>query len=456
MRLPTRWAAAAVLVALGIGLLSAAGTVSAAAKIRTVSPSGANSGDCSSSACKTISYAVSQASAGDTIVVSAGLYSESVTIDKTLALRSNGAVIDASGHDNGILITGEAAKGSVVSGFTVRDATMEGILAMQTTGVSILDNTVTQNDRGVSAASPVGECAPQGAVPGDCGEAIHLWSVSYSLVSGNTVMDNDGGILLTDETGPTFGNKIVGNTINNTGEDCGIVLASHVLHIGSPVSPDMGGVYNNTVSGNTVLSTGPNGAGVGLFAAPPGASTYNNTVTGNTLSGTGAEGVGIHSHAPFQNVNGNVITNNTISNSGPDLAAGSDGPTGIVVFADVGAGAFPITHETIESNTISDNDIGIFVKGVKGQLDLQSNTMASSVKTALQVVEVTPPSGGPGGPSQGGQGGPITGPITPPNTGDGGLVGSSSNASGLAAFGLLVGVLAIGFLGAARAGQREL
>jgi parallel beta-helix repeat protein len=436
---------AIVLVTLGIGVLGASGPVSAAAATRNVAPSGADTGDCTSSACKTISYAVSKANAGDTIVVGNGLYSEGVTINKMLILQSSGAVIDASGHDNGILVSGAGAKGSVVSGFAVRNATFEGILVQQTSHISILDNTVTDNDRGAAAAHPVGECAAQGEVPGDCGEAIHLWSVSYSLVSGNMVKNNMGGILLTDESGPTFSNKIVGNTVTGTGEDCGIVLASHVLNIGSPVSPSVGGVYDNLVSGNSVINSGPNGAGVGLFAAAPGASTYNNKVDGNTLTGNGMPGVALHSHAPFQNVNGNSITNNTIASNGMDLDAGTDGPTGISIAPDVAAGASPLKTITISGNKISQETYGIFMVGVATKIDVSHNTIDAGVKTPVSITVA---------PAQAG-GGPTTSPIQPPNTGDGGLVGASGNGQELAVFALLISALAAGFLGAARLAQTE-
>jgi parallel beta-helix repeat protein len=431
---------------LGIGALAGTGTVSAAATTRNVAPSGTDSGDCSTSACKTISYAISKANAGDTIYVANSNYPEGVTITKKLNLQASGAVINALGHDNGILIKGADAAGTVVSGFVINNAIMEGILAMETSNVTIIGNTVQHNDLGVHAAKPVGACAPQGPVPGDCGEAIHLWAVSHSLVSGNKVMDNTGGILLTDETGPTHDNRIVGNTVSGTGEDCGIVLASHSMHIGSPVDPKVGGVYNNTVSGNSVINSGPNGAGVGLFAAPPGASTYNNVVDGNTLSSNGIPGVAMHSHAPFQNLNGNVISNNTIMKNGADPDAGSDGPTGIVIFADVSAGAFPISHERVVANKISDETIGIYVKGVSGTLDLSTNTFDKSVTTPTKIVVVTPPAAGGSTGAPGGQ-------ISPPSTGDAGLAATSPSSADLGILALLTGVLALGFLGAVRIHQ---
>ncbi len=61
-------------------------------------------------------------------VVCAGTYAESVAVAKALTLSGQGATIDATGLDNGIKIT---ASNVTVSGFTVENATGEGILAQQ-------------------------------------------------------------------------------------------------------------------------------------------------------------------------------------------------------------------------------------------------------------------------------------------------------------------------------------
>ncbi len=442
----------AVALALGLGLLSGPPPkVNAASTTRNVSVNGRDLGDCTTSLCKTIGYAISQASAGDTIHVGPGTYAESVSVTMKLDLESFGATIDATGHDNGILLKGDGAAGSTVASFTVEHANMEGILAQNTSGLSIHNNTLVNNDLGAQATKVVGECAPQGQVPGDCGEALHLWSVTNSTVKQNQVHDNVGGILLTDETGPTSGNTITENKVTSTGDDCGIVLASHAFNIGSPIDPSKGGVFNNTVTDNTVVDSGPAGAGVGLFAAAPGGSTYNNTVSGNTLSGNGLPGVAIHSHSPFQNVNGNVITNNVISGNGKDPDAGSTGPTGISVFAAVATGATPIKSETISGNRIFNETFGIFMAGVAAPLDVSSNSIETSVTTPVTVTTGSPQV--PGGASGASGAGAPGGAIQPPNTGDAGLAATTSGESGVLFLGLLSGLLALGCLGAFRVRQ---
>src|SRR6266566_1033964 len=90
-----------------------------------------------------------QATAGDTISVASGTYAESVSVTKTLTLIGHDATIDAAGQSsppNGVVISGASAAGTVLSGFTVENAGLEGIFAVQTTNITIADNRVVDND----------------------------------------------------------------------------------------------------------------------------------------------------------------------------------------------------------------------------------------------------------------------------------------------------------------------
>jgi hypothetical protein len=355
-----------------------------------VAPSGSDAGSCSSAApCQTISHAVATAPAGSTIVVRHGTYHEQVFISKRLTLKGQDATIDATGLLDGpgqlgpfnivgmgVLIEGPGARGTVFEGFKVENAPAEGILVLMTSHVSILHNELTANDRASSDPNPVPtECAAQGNVPGDCGEALHFLSVSYSRARWNDVHDNVGGFLLTDEAGPTHGNLIANNVSRDNKLDCGITLPSH-----NPMAvsdPRKGGVYGNLITHN--LSEGNGGAGVGMFAPFPGAASYNNRVIANTLRNNGEAGVAIHSHAPGQNVSGNVIVNNKISGNGvdPDYV---DMTTTIGIM--VGSVADPV-KVTIAANRISNEDVGIYRVGTIHAYGLPSNKFASSVTTHI-------------------------------------------------------------------------
>ena len=101
--------AAALLVVVAPALAPAG----ALATGRYVATTGADSGDCTSSAspCLTINYAVSQAVAGDIIHVAAGTYPEVVTVDKSLVFEGANAGVSAG------VAPGARSAESVVKGF---------------------------------------------------------------------------------------------------------------------------------------------------------------------------------------------------------------------------------------------------------------------------------------------------------------------------------------------------
>jgi parallel beta-helix repeat protein len=385
-------------VALGLGLcvalpLAATASASHARTVRRaarrnlyVSPHGTPGGPCSPGRpCSTISRAVSIAKAGATINVAAGTYKESVAVRKRVKLVAQGdAVIDATGKTNGILLEGAAAAGSLVQGFTVENAKQEGILAEATSRVTIRDNDVRHNDLGMFDQQLVGECAPQGEVPGDCGEGIHLMGVTDSKVLDNVVRDNAGGILLTDEPGPTSGNLIDGNIALNNLYDCGITIAGHNPGAVTPAGrqQSVAGIFGNTISNNVSDGNGllGEGAGILLAGAGPGTGVYQNTVTGNTAIGNNMAGIVLHNHAPGEDLNGNVITNNVLvqDNLGGDPDAGVTDTTGILLWSAVDT----VTGTVVTGNTISHVSIGIFTTNVSG-VSASGNTF-SDVTTPLQ------------------------------------------------------------------------
>lgn len=354
-----------------------------------VSPAGmpgAADASCADAGYSSINAAIAAASSGDTVVVCAGTYNEAVSISgKVIHLAGEEATI-AGSASQGVTITGGAASGSSVSGFTVTGAQFEGILVQGTSDVTIAGNNVTANDQA---------CMPQQGT-NDCGEGLHLRAVTDSFVLNNTVSHNTGGIHVTDGvpagsigasafgytslSGPSDGNMISGNEVIDNVWDCGISLPSHnsfavnaapgipgTVADGQPGTPNpaLGGVYDNTITGNVIVGNGTASPGAGvLFAAPfPGTASYGNTATGNVIHGNGNSGVTIHSHAPFQDVNGNVIENNQIGRNNllGDGDAGDPSTTGVLVFSAASAGASPVEGTAIKDNHIADDTYGIFL-----------------------------------------------------------------------------------------------
>jgi parallel beta-helix repeat protein len=371
-----------------------------------------NSGEsCATARYKTIQSAVNAASKWATVIVCKGTYAEDVVVSSPLTLKGRDATIKGTattaflcdqlgptGPGVAPCLAGVTIRSSHVSieGFTVRGAIGEGILATGTlaggsiTDVSITDNWVAGNNIGgipPSPSSPYPQCAANGQIPGDCGEGIHLMGVTRSVVAGNHVSGNEGGVLLTDEFGPTHGNLVEDNTITANPFDCGVTAPGHnpfALDASGNPQPLVAGVYSNVIRGNRITDNGLLGEGAGvLFAnAGPGTASYDNLVEDNYIAGNELSGVTMHAHTlppgMFEDLNGNRIIDNVIgrNNVGSPLVPGDplDGPpaqdflpTGILVFS----GTVPV-HVTISDNRIFDDRYGVWL-GINGNVTVSRN-----------------------------------------------------------------------------------
>lgn len=358
---------------------------------------------CNTAAFSTIGAAVTAASPGDTIIVCPGTYAEAVSIAKSLTLEGENATVDATGQNVGIQVT---ASNSTIEGFTVENATGEGILVgtvlppvatasavISVSNVTIVHDVVKDNDLGGAQASPTyPECMAAGGIPGDCGEGIHLDGAFDSTVAHNYVTGNSGGVLLSDEAGPTHDNVIEGNLVIDNLFDCGITFGAdnpNVYDIATgQTNPTVAGLYNNKVLGNVLIGNGSKGEGAGvlLAASGPGTATYDNLVSGNKLAGNELSGVTVHSHSPATVVNGNnvasddingnvvvhnaIYTNNTGSGDFPNgpTAAGDTATTGILVYS-----AFSPVAITIGGNRIIADTTGVWLTNNVTVTGLASN-----------------------------------------------------------------------------------
>lgn len=320
----------------------------------------------------TIGAAVAAAAPNDVIRVASGSYHEDVVIGKPLSLLGQSpenTIIDATGLLNGVNVDGFNHPGLahvIVSGFTVQNANAQGIVVTNASDVTISNNHVSGNDQSLDPVALT--CPPlppyfQAGEAFDCGEAIHLSGVHHSIVSENFVHHNAGGILISDDTGPNHDNLISANIVQDNPFDCGITIASHLFNLG-PTDPSLG-IYHITVVGNTAARNGlisGEGAGVGLFAGPPGAQNNGNVVVNNILTGNALPGVALHTHAPFQSLNDHLIMGNQISRNGPDGDPGTTVPTGISIFSPV----VPLTGIVIAQNVFKGEGIDIGINVVNG------------------------------------------------------------------------------------------
>ena len=353
--------------------LFAAYSQTAAAKTLCVNPAGSHG------CYATIQSAVTAASSNDVINVAPGTYKEDVVIGKPLSLigARGSSVIDATGLPNGIFLDGYDNPGLTtvtVAGFTVKNALYEGILVVDTSNATILNNKVLDNDKEgpVFGSGPAcnGQPAYETDESGDCGGAIHLMGAVNVTVDGNYITGNADGILISDDTGASYDNVLVNNNVTDNPLECGIVLASHPP-VGSvpPYYAAHYGVFNNTVVNNVSNANGVKigGAGVGLFSDGEGPGRASgNLIQGNRLTNNGIPGVALHTHvgpafgAPADNMDGNVIIGNYIAGNGADTAdTATPGPTGININS--GDGGSPVNGTVIFQNVIRNEQVDIAV-----------------------------------------------------------------------------------------------
>jgi len=114
--------------------------------------------------------------------------------------------------------------------------------------------------------------------------AIWLESSSNSSISGNTITNNEDGIMLYPSSNY---NRISGNTITNN-RYYGIWLYSFSNY--------------NRISGNTITN---NWYGLGLDTF----SSYN-SVSGNNMTGSNGYGIVLYEYSSYNSVSGNNIANN--------------------------------------------------------------------------------------------------------------------------------------------------
>ncbi|MGA9511847.1 MAG: right-handed parallel beta-helix repeat-containing protein [Candidatus Sulfotelmatobacter sp.] len=350
-----------------------------------------------------IQLAVNAAENNDVISVGPGTYKEDVVIGKPLSLvgaGSGSSFIDATGLANGIFLDGldnPGLQNVTVAGFTVKNALYEGVLVVNTSNSSILNNHILNNDQigPVFGSGPAckGQPAYETDESGDCGGGLHLMGAVNVTVAGNALSGNGDGILISDDTAQSRNNTIVNNNASDNPPECGIVLASHPPAGSTPphYAPHYG-VENNTVAENISSRNGVTvgGGGVGLFSDGNGPGRVSgNLIIRNRLIGNGIPGVSLHTHvgpafgAPADIMDDNVIVGNFISGNGPDTDDTlTPGPTGININS--GGGGSPVRGTVISQNVIENEAVDLAVN-TPAKVDAHYNDL---VGTGIGVANV--------------------------------------------------------------------
>lgn len=386
------WGLSSSALLLALSILPAASAYAATSSPETlyVSSQGSNSSGNGTVTAPyaTIQYALNLAPSGSTVIVEPGSYNESLSIVQPVILEAQSAVDSGVGPTtisgqnqsglNTIFITGAAASGTVIDGFTITDGADHGILVQNANHVTVENNHVTGN--GTAGIKGIEEDKP-----------IELIGTSNGIVKDNTVENNlaDGGIGVADDgtndpgtpgaTGgtmaPSKDNVVEDNTIEHNAGGCGVVIASY--NAGE-------GVIDNTVVGNTASA---NVAGIVVATDAPNTVAEGNVIKNNTVQQNIISGIILHSNAPADTLNDNVVEGNTISNNGADGEVGDAQTTGIV---EVGA-VNPISGNSIINNTISDQQLGVYVIGaLKNTVSGNTFNTTDTVLPALDLLNSAP------------------------------------------------------------------
>jgi nitrous oxidase accessory protein NosD len=305
---------------------------------------GAADRSCGSATFSSVQAAVNDMAAGGTVFVCAGTYDENVTVTKALTLAGRpGAVINASGDSYGV---GVAASYVTVSGLTVENASVGGTLADGIVTAGLVGGTMTPANH----VTIVGDVTKNNVCSG-----IDLNSTTDSSAIGDTSEGNAVGINVSDDFNqPATGNAIIGNLAEDNAGGCGIALADHT---GKGISHNRA---IDNVSNDNGLGT-PTGtaasAGSGVILAGSTGGVFDNTISGNTFDGNGHAGLDVHAHAPGMNVTGNVVTGNLIGENNLRGSEGDTDTTGVYL-----CDASPLTI-TVSGNVINDDHFAVFAAG---------------------------------------------------------------------------------------------
>jgi hypothetical protein len=98
---------------------------------------------------------------------------------------------------------------------------------------------------------------------------------------------------------------------------------------------------------------------------------YDNIVVHNSINGNGLSGVTVHSHAPGQYLNGNVVRYNVIGTNNVD--GDTDFPVADQQTTGVFVGTVAPLSITVKDNVIKHNHVGIWTTGPATVVGAQHN-----------------------------------------------------------------------------------
>lgn len=206
-----------------------------------------------------IQWAIGNASAGDTIIVIAGIYYEHVTIDKSLTIKGeNGnTIIDGNGTGHVVTI---CANNVSISGFTIQnsgcDSWDSAIYTYNASWCNISHNILVHSGHGIW----LNFCSDNNIITGN-NVSYNLVGIGISISSSNIITNNyvfsstHCGIGLSSASS----NIVTSNIAKNNGYGIWLDYSSNVTIIGNTASNSTYGINldhsdNNTIFHNNIIN----------------------------------------------------------------------------------------------------------------------------------------------------------------------------------------------------------
>ncbi len=278
--------------------------------------------------------------------------------------------INASGCDVGVYVR-TGTKGVVISHATITGANAHAIMVVDTSGTIVENNAVADN---------FGNAIDLTLLPEN--KTIELVGTTGARVTGNTgtpsiaVIDNgrvDAAAVNPGKPSPSVRNLVQGNHFFSwIHKSMNCLVAVAAFNPGEGVTGNI--VSDNTFSGGIVVATD---------AAHT--SAIGNVVSGNTLTGASLPGIIIHSNSPGDIIKGTVLASNHLSHNAAMPICGLSMSAGIAI---IGA-ATPILGTLVHGNTISNEQVGIWIAGSTGAT-LSGNSI-STLYGGMPVMQLMRP-----------------------------------------------------------------
>lgn len=251
----------------------------------------------------TIQDAVDAASDGDVVLVSAGTYTENVTVDKELTIKGANAGIggtETRGTESTIEgVVTLASDNVTIDGFAIDGGGTQGS-AIRGSG-----NGTTHSNIEIANNVMTGQTSQPILMGFGSGGGIGSsnWSVTDNLIT-DIAGNNATGIVLFNITGLT----ITGNTVDH--DDLGLTGRRGI---------NLDGIVDGTIADNIVDQGDPAGTSWGIQVSMSDREASNIDITGNTITGTNTGIVHLSQRSTTDlDITGNTIsaTNAILLNSG--------------------------------------------------------------------------------------------------------------------------------------------